>query len=436
MSSLVALSGDIVLESTQYAMGILAAVSPLLVFAAVNSLTRSRRVGLIACLLYVFTGFVWFGSVFDAGLYANFYGILSILLVFALVPGVMSQPRNPGIWLAFLVALGSGYLSHYSFVTIIPALLALPLVTFVLERKVSLPTLAIPAVAVIPAVVGAIIRPDLIGLLVQFLQAQGGGNVAGDTPLSASLAGWPVLRYVAVETANDSATIVTLGLAALGVYLAVRSKNPLALMLVVWLFAIFVVAPFTETAWRFSYMALVPLLIIAAVGFEALSPRADDRGLRQRSKLRARQDYGRYRVGFTGIVFLLMVINSWSWALVADASSNGAPNNQTQNGVLKAMHWLNATAPPGSQVVSVTSSNFNYYQLLYSKASGYAPLATPDEIVASAAHSKVSTYVVLTKVGTVTAPDPSQNPFMLYPKDTRFHLQYNDTGVVVYKLAV
>ena len=246
-----------------------------------------------------------------------------------------------------------------------------------------------------------------------------------------------MLRYVAVEIANDLATFVALGLAALGVCVAVRGKNPLTLMLVVWLVAMLVVAPFTEAAWRFSYMTLVPLLIVAAVGFEALSPKDDDRAFRRRSKLRARQDYGRYRNGLMGIVFLLLVVNSWSWALVADAASNGAANYETQNGVLKAMHWMNATAPLGTQVVSVTSSNFNYYQLLYGKPSGYVPLATPDDIVASAGSGKAATFVVLTKVGTVTAPDSSQNPFMLYPKDSRFRLQYNDSGVVVvYKLAV
>jgi len=435
MGSLVALSGDIALESTQYAMGILTVFSPLLVFVAVNSLTQSKRVGLIASLLYVTTGFVWFGSVFDAGLYANFYGILSILLVFALVPTVLSQPRNPGLWLAFLVAVGSGYLSHYSFVTIIPALLALPIVVFALERKVSPRTIVIPALVVLPGIIGAVLRPDLVGLLVQFVEAQGGGNITGDTSLSQLLAGWPVLRYVAVEIANDLATIVTMGLAALGFYVAVRSKNPLLLIVLFWLLAILFVAPFSENAWRFSYMALLPLLIVAAAGFDSLSPKPDDGAFKRRSKLRAREDYGRYRTGLIGIVFLLLVVNSWSWALVADAVSNGNANNETQNGLLKAMYWMNATTPPGSQVVSITSSYFNYYQLLYGRASGYAPLAPPDEVVASAANSKVPTYVVLTQIGTVTAPDSSQNPFMLYPKDSRFHLQYNDTGVVVYKLA-
>jgi len=33
-----------------------------------------------------------------------------------------------------------------------------------------------------------------------------------------------------------------------------------------------------------------------------------------------------------GVVFLLLVVNSWSWLSVADASSNGAANSETQNG--------------------------------------------------------------------------------------------------------
>ncbi len=434
IGSLVALSGDLALIATQYAMGILTVASPLLVYLAVDSLTQSKRTGLVATLLYVATGFVWFGSVFNAGLYANFYGVLSILLLFALVPALLREPRSLGLWLAFIIALGSGYLSHYSYVTIIPALLALPLAIFVLERKASLPALVIPAAVIVPGAIGAALRPDLVGQLIAFVQASGGGNVTGDTSLSVYLAGWPVLRYMVVEIADDLAAIVTLLLAALGVYVGIRGKNPLFWILVVWLVAMLLVAPFTEAAWRFSYMTLIPLLVVAAVGFERLLPRPDERALRQRSKLRARQDYRQLRLGAFVIVFLLLVVNSWSWQLLGDAANNGAANSETQRGILKAMGWLNSTAPPGSQVVSVTSSDFNYYGLLYGRQSGYGPLATPDDVAASAASSKVPTYVVLTKVGTVSVPDPSQNPFNLYPNDARFHLQYNDSGVVIYKL--
>jgi hypothetical protein len=134
------------------------------------------------------------------------------------------------------------------------------------------------------------------------------------------------------------------------------------------------------------------------------------------------------------LIFILLVVNSWSWQLAENSASNGAAFGQNQRGVLAAMQWMNATTPRGSQVVSVTDSDFNFYQLIYGRASGYAPLAPPDEIVASAVGSTEPTYVVLTKIGTVIATNATQNPFNLYPNDTRFQLQYNQSGVLVYKL--
>ena len=180
-------------------------------------------------------------------------------------------------------------------------------------------------------------------------------------------------------------------------------------------------------------MALVPLLLVAALGADWLIPSDADRALRQRRKMKAKRDYRRTRFGLLGIAFLLLVVNSWSWALVADAWSNGAANNETQQGILTAMSWMNATIPPGSRIVSVTDSDLNYYQLLYGRASGYAPLATPGQVAASTSGSGIPTYVVLTQVGTVNAPDPGQNPFNLYPSDTRFTLEYDKGGVFVYK---
>jgi hypothetical protein len=434
MGSLVALSGDLVLVATQYAMAILTVFSPMLVYLAVISLTGSRRVGLFATLLYVATGFVWFGSVFDAGLYANFFGILSILLLFALVPAVLKQPKNPGLWLAFLIALGSGYLSHYSFVTILPALIALPIAIFVLQRRVDRAAFALPAVVIVPAIIAAALRPDLVTLLSLFVQQQGEASVTGDTFLSPLLAGWPVLRYVVVEIANDVAAVVTLALAAFGVYVAVKSRSPLVMMTVVWLVALLAVAPVSGSAWRFSYMALIPVLILASIGFDRLAPPPATRSVTQRSKVRAKADYGQYRKGLMVVVFLLLFVNSWSWQLVGDAASNNAENNQTQQGVLKSMQWMNSNLPAGSQVVSVTDSDYVYYQLLFGKPAGYGPLAAPSEIAASVNGTTTPTYVVLTKVATLTLPDQSQNPFTLYRADSRFHVVYNDTSVLIYKL--
>ena len=434
MASLVALSGDLALQATQYAMGILTALSPLLVFVAVNSVAESKRAGLIASLLYVITGFVWFGSVFDAGLYANFYGILSILLLLALVPVVLKSPRNPGLWLAFVIAVGSGYVSHYSYVTIMPALIALPVAVFLVERKLRWPALAISAVAIFPGLVGAALRPDLVAQLFAFIQAPQGGNVTGTTLLSPYLAAWPVLQYLAVVT-NDQTTVLFLAFAAFGAYAAIRNRNPLVWIVVVWLLALLAVAPFSGIAWRFSYIAVVPLLIVASFGLDQLYQRPDERVLKQRSKMRRKRGQGWYRKGLLLVVFLILVVNSWSWEVIGDAASNGASNNATQHGILKAMQWLNSTTPSNSQVVAVTNFDFTFYQLLYGRPSGYVPLAAPDDVVNAAFGSTVPTYVVLTDLGTVTIADPNTNPFALYPNDSRFQLQYNDSGVLIYELA-
>lgn len=434
MASLVALSGDIVLVATQYAMGIIAVLSPLLVFVAVGSLVRSKRVGLVATLLYVSTGFVWFGSVFNAGLYANFYGILSILLLFAIVPAVLKQPRSTGVWVALALAVGSGYFSHYSYVTVIPALLALPVAIFVLERKVSLPAVAISAVVVVPGAVGAVLKPDLVTLLIQFVTASGGANITGNTFLTKYLAWWPVLRYVVAEVTDDLGAVVTLALAALGVYIVFRSKNPLAWVLVVWLLAILVVAPFSETAWRFSYMALVPLLILAAVGFDRLIPEQVDRRLRQRSKVVGRREERRWRLGALALVFLMLFVDSWSWQLLADAATDGGASNQTQHGILLAMSWMDANTPPNANVASITDSDFDYYQLVYGRESGFAPLASPSEIVAASNGTSAPTYVVLTTYGNVALTNGSENPFSVYPNDANFQLDYNESGVLIYQL--
>ncbi len=434
MGSLLALSGDLALVATQHAMGILVTFSPLLMFLTVDSITGSKRTGLVASLLYVSTGFVWFGSVFDAGLYPNFFGFLAILMLFALVPAVLKRPRNPGVWVAFVLTVVMGYFSHYSYVTVIPALVALPIAVFLYERKVSLASLAVPGVVILPGLVGVAAMPQLVTLLVQFVQATGGGNVPGDTALSAALKAWPVLRYIVVEVTNDVAAVVALALAALGVYVSARARRPAMWMLVVWLASLLVVAPFTETAWRFSYVALLPLLLLAAIGFDRLFPAPSDRSFKQRSKMRLRTDYRRYRMGLVAVVFILLVVDSWSWQLVADASTVGSGNNQVQHGILDAMEWMNTNTPPGSLVVSVTDSDFNYYQLLFSRNSGYAPLATPDQVVAASGNAMVPTYVVLTTVGTVQLPNASANPFSQYPTDSRFKLDYNQSGVLIYEL--
>ena len=397
--------------------------------------TESKRIGLLATFLYVVTGFVWFGSVFNAGLYANFYGILSILLIFILVPVVLKSPRNPLVWVAFAVAIGNGYLSHYSFVTIIPALAAIPVAVLILERRFSWPHVAIPLALLAPAGIVVAFRPELVGLMLQFVQAQGGGSINGNTSLSQALTGWPVLRFVVVEITNDVASVIILVLASAGGYFALRGRKPLAWIVVVWLIALLAVAPLSDAAWRFSYMALVPILVLACYAIDWMTPVLKPPELR-RSKMRPKRYTRRYRLGFLGIVFILLVVNSWSWSLVGDARSTGGPTGETQRGILASMEWMNSTLPRPSNVDSVTDFDYSYFYFLYSgRNAGYAPLVTPDEVVAASSGSSVPVYAILTEVGTFGGiPSGSQSPFSLFSSDSRFNLVYNESGVVIYQL--
>ena len=271
--------------------------------------------------------------------------------------------------------------------------------------------------------------------MLQFLQAQGGGSITGDTSLSQFLAGVPVLRFIVIEVTNDVASILVLVLAAAGLYFVLRGRRPLAWAVVVWLLALLVVAPLSDAAWRFSYMALVPLVVIASYAVERMIPRPRTLAVK-RSKMRPGRETGRYRIGVLVILLLLLVVNSWSWLLVGDALTNGGATSEDQHGVMQSMQWMNSNLPQGSHVVSVTSFDYTYFLLLFpGRDAGYAPLAQPDEIATASSGSPVPTYVVVTKIATFSGSvDPSQNPFNLYPSDSRFHLLYNNTGVLIFRL--
>ena len=73
------------LETIRMAMGFLVFLSPLVVYFSVKELFDSRA-AIWTSALYSLSGFVWFGAIFNSGLYANFVGLLSSL---ALIAGVV-----------------------------------------------------------------------------------------------------------------------------------------------------------------------------------------------------------------------------------------------------------------------------------------------------------------------------------------------------------
>ena len=254
MGSLVALSGDLALQATQYAMGILTALSPLLVFRRRRLADRiqARRAHRQPALCL--TGFVWFGSVFDAGLYANFYGILSILLLSRARAGRAEISAEPGPLACIChrgrerVRLALLLRDDY------PRPLALPVAVFLVERKLRWPALAISAVAIFPGLVGAALRPDLVAQLFAVHSGSSRRQRHRDYPALAVLSGVARAKYRGRCYQRSDDRLVS-GLCRVrrlrgnpeqkSTRLDARSLAPSSAC----------VAPFSGIAWRFSYMA-------------------------------------------------------------------------------------------------------------------------------------------------------------------------------------
>jgi hypothetical protein len=75
------LASPIPLVQIRIEMAIMVVLSPYFVYLASQKLFNSHRVAWITSLFYALSGFVWFGLVFNSGLYSNFYGVMASLFL-------------------------------------------------------------------------------------------------------------------------------------------------------------------------------------------------------------------------------------------------------------------------------------------------------------------------------------------------------------------
>jgi len=432
MVELFALTNGAPLVITQRTMEILVVLSPLLVYAAASTLSDSKRISLTATFIYVSGGFVWFGSVFNAGLYPNFYGIFSTLFVVVAIATVLKAPRNPSTWAVYLISIANALFSHYSTLTVFPAIVALPITELVFTRRLSKTVVLIAALPALLSTVGLLQYPSLISTLEGFAKGGAGTNVSNDTHLSLILSGYPFLRYVAVEITSDSSTLFLLAMAAAGAYASLRTKKPLAALPPVWLLAAAIAAPANQGAWRFSYVGLLPLCLLAGMGFGPLYDRLQRKNVIKRRKgkrpLRGRRSL--YLVG-TAVLLILVIAGSWGTLLLYDALTQGTANGQAQRDVYSSMIWFSQNTPADSELVSITDWRYLYTGLIIGRHAAYSELTTPDALLMQLNGTK-DLYVVLTALATVSAV--SSNPFPLYSNDTHFQLVYRNPDVQIYRV--
>ncbi len=427
------------LVTVQRIMGLLVTLSPLLLYLATKVISSSRRVGLIGVVLYTFSGTIWFDSVFDSGLYANFIGILAALfLIFVFIMAVQ-RPRSPATWVIFFFALVNAYMSHYTILSLFPALLLIPLIQF-LMRKPNVKTYSVfGIISILPPIISLILFPTLASIVLPLLSS-GRGVVLGGTTLSVALSSVPVLSYMAVEVYDDIALVCLLILVAVSIYRAVKSEESLIFLPVIWLLALLIVAPENVAAWRYSYEALVPILILASYGLEYFFPNSSSSRRKGSftSKMKSRQSESILpRATLIIIIVGGIIVGSWGQYVIADSVTETNQISQAQIQDYAAMQWMKANTPNNSQYLSTSDWNFVYTNLTIGRNSVFEYARTPSDAIKLAENSSAE-YIIVTNVATLPLPPvASLFPWSNFPNSSNSNLTllYQNPNVKIYQIS-
>jgi hypothetical protein len=431
LASAFLLVGGEPLVTIERTMALLVCISPLLFYLVGKSLFSRRLAGLVVAAVYVFSGTIWFAGVFNIGLFPNFFGILASLFLIVVVLDVGSLPKSLRMWVLFFLALIMFYFSHYSSLTLLPALLTLPLVQLLRERKLSMDYL-LPSFALIaPGILGLIVSPSLLSQVLG-LAVAGGGNPSGGTPLSAALAGLPVLSFMALEVFDDVGFVFMLVFALFSVYKGMTGRRIFIAVPVVWLVLLVIVAPASVSAWRFSYEGIIPLTILAGYGIYHFLPKPGAGSRRRKA--------GSYLPTTVVLVLLLttVIATSWGQTFIIGALTDTAPSADAQQSVYKTIYWLQANTSSNSVYLSATDWRFTFTNLMISRTTLEPPSGeclTDPKTTQKLALENNATYIIVTLLVTCSLP-PNPQLFLwntLHPT-SNLTLVYSNDDVKVFKI--
>ena len=392
IAALTLLSGMDALLVARYTMVILTVLSVPVVYLCAKTLSESEKIGLATALLYAVPGTIWFGLNFNAGLYPQFFGMLISLFALTLTARFVKEDNKRGLVLPLVLTIAAGYVSHFSFLTIIPAVIFLPVVIQLRDHKFALSHWLPAAIMVVPGLVAAV-RPNFLSELVGIVgqsEATAAGNVLGTTPLSSVFAPFPAIQYIILEANNDLAAAVVLLLAvALVVSLVFRfQKHPPSLLLpVVWLVTLILITPFNESAWRFSLVSLVPLTIMAGGGLVLVYEAVFGDGMKRWRKLAA----------LIAVVLAVGVVVNGSWgaqAVVLPFNPVSSDTAYFQQAAYSTIQWLLAHTPNNSVYFSVTDWRFGFMTLDYYRDATFGLISNESSAIQAAQGYQLTRYRV------------------------------------------
>jgi hypothetical protein len=417
-------------------MAILIVLSPLMFFLGAKRLFGSNRVGIITALIYTLSGTIWYSGPLAAGLYPNFFGILSALFLIVGLVYIVNQTKSVPAWIFFAISVVNAYMSHYTILTVLPAVILLPVVLVVLKRNDWRRYFAPMLVVVLPALIPVLFFPKLIQYILH-LASSGGGLVLESTALSSMLASLPAFEYLAAQIYDDAATLALFVLIALYVLFSYRSRKVLTLLPLVWFAALIAAAPFNASAWRYSYEALVPLLIMASFAIHSLLPQTE----RKAQGMSGRIKNSKQRSPLVGIVLALVFLGLiilgavGTQVLVASQTTSGAVPTQQNNDYL-ALQWMKQNTPSNASFVSVSDWWFSFSNVMIGKPTFYSYTATPNESI-SLARTVNANYIIVTYLVTQSLPSNSALfPWNNFPTSSsgNLTLKYSNPAVRIYEI--
>jgi hypothetical protein len=431
LASALLLVGGEAFVTLRWTMALLVVLSPMLFYLAAKAIFGKRQPALVVAGLCAFSATVWFVGVFNSGLYPNFFGILAVLFLLVATVDVASSARSLRAWIIFILSLVMTYFAHYTVITILPALLILPLFQYFKDKKKVIGYLAPAVVAILPGIVGLAFFPNLLQTLIS-LAVSGGGSLIGSTTLSSAFQALPVLSNLALLVNDDVELFFLILFSFVCLYKSLQIRNILVLVPLVWMLALFVAAPLNISSWRFSYEAVIPLILMAGGGISMLLPRLN----RGSPRKRARNNF----ITFLVLIILLtpFVIGSWGTTAVADALTNTSASKQAQEDVYSAMVWLKANTPANSHYLSATDWRFTFSDVIIGRTTAYPSLIgcfTDTREVQLAALQGNFTYIIVTKGVTCSIPpDPSLFLWNTLKPSSNLTLVYSNEDVKVFKI--
>ncbi|MDV3278203.1 MAG: hypothetical protein LYZ69_07030 [Nitrososphaerales archaeon] len=439
----------------RYTVGILAVFSTPLFYLAAAKIFKNRNGAYAGAAIYVLTATVWFGNLFNSGLYPEFYGLISLLFILAVMAPLLNEPKRPAPWFLFLLALASGFISHYAVLVLLPVLLVMTLVSLTKSREDRITWFLLLGILAVPAVLGVLLFPSYSNTILGFLAPSPvSQNVLGTTPLATLLSPVPVVSYMAVVTTNDLGALILFALAAVSLARQRGINNATSFLPAIFAGVIIVASPFNSVAWRFSFIGLVFLTMMAGVGITMLIPQGR---------------IGKRKVVGLSLALLCLgatFVGSWGERMLTPVPQSA----EIQGYVHSAIGWLNDNTPRTSVYYSVTDWRFTEMTYMLFRRTVYGFTSNITDAFKTAAGFQLQkpkfvaaisnnlwdttdtsptrlinativwylppTYMIVTKFVTEDLPsNPSVYPWNTFAPNANMSLVYTNPDVEVFRIA-